>query len=252
MKCLHCLTEFFPEFCDGSVGFKKHPLAWRSPERKYGATGSFLMKTATCPRCLGAHIGLIFNTSTGTEVQPFKWVYPQRGAFSPAPPQVPAAIAKDYSEANEVLSVSPKASAALARRCLQSILASHGYKGRDLVKQIEAVLTENDTSKALPLALRENIDAIRNFGNFSAHPITDQTSLQIVEVEPGEAEWCLQILMDVFNHYYVAPIKAAEKRAALAAKLTAAGKPPMKGVEERSGEGSDVKLMGQDPIDADK
>ena len=210
----------------------KSPLAWPSPERKFTSAASFSMKTATCPRCLGAHIGLSHNTSSGSEVQPFRWVYPQGGAFPPAPPQVPAVIANDYREANQVLPISPKASAALARRCLQSILASHGYKGRDLVRQIETVLAETDTSKALPTALRENIDAIRNFGNFSAHPITDQTSLQIVEVEPGEAEWCLQLLLDVFDHYYVAPTKAAEKRAALAAKLAAAGKPPMKSAEE--------------------
>jgi hypothetical protein len=96
------------------------------------------------------------------------------------------------------------------------------------VKQIDAALNETNASKALPLALRENIDAIRNFGNFSAHPVTDKTTLQIVDVEEGEAEWCLQLLVDAFEHYYVAPAKAAAKRAALAAKLSGAGKPPMK------------------------
>jgi hypothetical protein len=66
---------------------------------------------------------------------------------------------------------------------------------------------------------------IRNLGNFSAHPVTDQTTLQIIDVEPGEAEWCLEILEDMFDHYYVKPAQARIRKAALDAKLTAAGKP---------------------------
>jgi hypothetical protein len=72
------------------------------------------------------------------------------------------------------------------------------------------------------------VDAIRTFGNFSAHPITDQTTLQIVAVEPNEAEWCLEILEDMFDHYYVRPAHAAARKADLDAKLAAAGKPPSK------------------------
>jgi len=40
----------------------------------------------------------------------------------------------------------------------------------------------------------ESIDAIRNFGNFAAHPLTDQTTPRILDVEPEEADWCLQPL----------------------------------------------------------
>ena len=188
---------------------------------------AFYAFTTVCSRCGGAHINLRYGTN-GNNADPFVQVFPRSGAFPPAPGEVPAQIAKDYAEANEVLSVSPKSAAALARRCLQAILAAHGYSGRDLVKQVEAAIGESDASKSLPSALRDNIDAIRNFGNFSAHPITDQTTLQIVEVEEGEAEWCLQLLLDMFDHYYVAPAKAAARRASLGAKLAAAGKPPMK------------------------
>jgi hypothetical protein len=155
-------------------------------------------------------------------------VYPRGGKFPPAPSAVPDQIAADYSEANEVLPISPKAAAALARRCLQAILSAQGFTGSNLVRQIEKALDEKDAGKALPTSLHENIDAIRNFGNFSAHPISDQTTLQIVEVEEGEAEWCLELLTDMFDHYYVRPAIAAERRAALAEKLAAAGKPPMK------------------------
>ena len=167
---------------------------------------------------------LIATLITCFQVQAF----PRGGKFPPAPPEVPSHIASDYAEANEVLPISAKASAALARRCLQAILASHGYLQKDLVKQIEAALNETDGTKVIPSNIRDNIDAIRNFGNFSAHPITDQTTLQIVEVDDGEAEWCLELLFDLFDYYYVKPARSAERRSALASKLASAGKPPMK------------------------
>ena len=78
------------------------------------------------------------------------------------------------------------------------------------------------------LAVSNTLDAIRNFGNFSAHPITDQTTLQVIEVEDHEAEYCLDILDACFDHYYVRPAEAARKRQALDDKLKAAGKPPSK------------------------
>jgi hypothetical protein len=55
--------------------------------------------------------------------------------------------------------------------------------------------------------------------------VTDQTTLQVIAVEPGEAEWCLEILEEMFDHYYVRPAVAAARKAALNAKLVAAGKP---------------------------
>jgi hypothetical protein len=69
---------------------------------------------------------------------------------------------------------------------------------------------------------------IRHFGNFSAHPTEDVTTLQIIDVEPGEAEWCLDILEDMFEHFYVRPADAAARNTALDAKLAAAGKLPSK------------------------
>jgi hypothetical protein len=108
------------------------------------------------------------------------------------------------------------------------LLNAFGYKAKDLAKQVDAILNENDVRKSLPRSLHDSIDAIRNFGNFSAHPINEQTTLQIIDVEPEEAEWCLEILEEMFEHFYERPAVAAAKKAALDAKLAAAGKPPTK------------------------
>jgi hypothetical protein len=86
------------------------------------------------------------------------------------------------------------------------------------------VLNEPDPAKAIPSALRQTVDAIRNFGYFSAHPTSDQTTLQVIDVErrgrmvSGHTE-------EMFDHYYVKPAQAAARKAALNVKLAAAGKP---------------------------
>jgi hypothetical protein len=97
-----------------------------------------------------------------------------------------------------------------------------------LAREVDLLLNEPDSSKAIPASLRMMVDAIRNFGNFSAHPITDVTTLQIIDVEPEEAEWCLEVIEECLQHFYVRPSEAAKRKAALDAKLARAGKPPSK------------------------
>lgn len=152
-------------------------------------------------------------------------VRPRGISRSPLPPEVPADIAEDYIESCLVFADSPKASAALSRRCLQSILRNAAkVKHGNLSTEIQQVLD----SGALPTPLADSIDAIRNIGNFAAHPTKSQQSGNIVQVDPGEAEWNLDVLEMLFDFYYVQPAKIAKKRAELDAKLAEAGKPPMK------------------------
>lgn len=108
------------------------------------------------------------------------------------------------------------------------MLYAHGYNKEDLAKEIKLLLNETDPKKALPHKLRETVHAIRNFGNFSAHPIDDKTTLQVIDVDPEEAEWCLEIIEELFEHFYVGPAAAKAKKTALDEKLKAVGKPPSK------------------------
>jgi hypothetical protein len=185
----------------------------------------FFYKTAHCPAC-NNHI-VEFSKSGNIESN-FSLIYPQGAARGPVPAEVPTDISSDYTESCNVLHISAKASAALSRRCLQNILRQNGYTSKDLAKEIDLLLAEPDPTKALPTKLRVTVDGIRNFGNFSAHPIDDKSSLQIIEVEPHEAEWCLEILEELFDHFYVGPSVARTRKARLDAKLLAAGKPPSK------------------------
>lgn len=141
------------------------------------------------------------------------------------PPQVPKEFVEDYQEACLVLADSPKASAALSRRCLQYILQEKaGVAHRDLARQIQEVIDSN----ALPSYIAESIDAIRNIGNFAAHPIKSKSTGEIVPIEPGEAEWSLDVIEMLYDFYFVQPTIIQQKRDALNQTLVDAGKPLMK------------------------
>jgi hypothetical protein len=152
-------------------------------------------------------------------------VRPKGISRAPVPEEVPTDIAQDYSEACLVLADSPKASAALSRRCLQNLLRSvASVKPGNLSNEIQQVI---DSGK-LPSGISDNIDAVRNIGNFAAHPIKSESTGQLVSVEPHEAEWNLEVLESLFDHYYVQPARAKKQRDALNKKLQDAKKPPMK------------------------
>lgn len=44
---------------------------------------------------------------------------------------------------------------------------------------------------------------IREVGNFAAHPTKSQRTGEIVPVEFGEAEWCLDVLEMLLDFYFV-------------------------------------------------
>jgi len=221
MDCLHCGKAFHDEWALTQLN-----------EPKPIPNHTWFLRMTICPACTGETLNIlrrrIHQGVLAARPEIDSIAYPQSTFRKPTPNEVPKEIRADYEEACKVLPISNKASAALSRRCLQAILRAHGYPQKDLAQQIDALLKEADPAKAIPTGLRDTIDAVRNFGNFSAHPITDQTSLQIIEVESGEAEWCLDILEEMFDHYYVKPAQATERKKALNEKLKAAGKPPSK------------------------
>jgi hypothetical protein len=50
----------------------------------------------------------------------------------------------------------------------------------------------------------------------------------VVDVEPGEAEWLLEVLEGLFDFCFIQPAILQKKRDALNQKLADAKKPPMK------------------------
>jgi hypothetical protein len=94
--------------------------------------------------------------------------------------------------------------------------------------EIEEAMTQ------LPSHLADAVDGVRVIGNFAAHPIKSDSTGEVVDVETGEAEWNLDTLKGLFDHYFVQPTILSEKREALNAKLRGAGKPELKSAKAKA------------------
>jgi Domain of unknown function (DUF4145) len=97
-------------------------------------------------------------------------------------------------------------------------------KHHDLYKEIQELIDR----KTLPSHIAESLDAVRVVGNFAAHPLKSQSTGEIVPVEPGEAEWNLDVIESLFDFYFVAPARTKARKDALNKKLSDVGKPPLK------------------------
>lgn len=223
MKCPHCLVEFHDNVRDVQIG--------------QDSDGYFELYVRTCPSCKKYVIHLvhfIMKRITAPDKRGYReeredksiqLIRPKIANRPPVAPEVPSQFAMDYTESCLVIDDSPKASAALSRRCLQNIIRDHlKIKEKDLSQEIQKVID----NKLLPSDILDSIDGIRNVGNFAAHPIKSTSSGEIVEVEQNEAEWNLDVLEMMFDYLFVRPALVKKKRDALNLKLKDAGKPSMK------------------------
>jgi hypothetical protein len=235
MKCPHCNTSIPDAFSTQNF--------WQAPE-VHSREGNFLAHAANwsavyqrCPEC---HEGIIYLKRAYAQHIEFAGTLNQKRHYHPQPTheflafpkqnsrpipaEVTAPYREDFEEACAVLPISPKASAALSRRLLQAILRDKAATTKkDLYDQIEEVLT----SGKLPSHISGGLHAVRHIGNFAAHTMKSTATGVILDVEPGEAEWNLDVLESLFDFYFVAPATDAKRKTELNAKLTAAGKPPI-------------------------
>ena len=175
----------------------------------------YSLRWVECPHCREVVITLIQGKG---EYSKETIIYPLDSQRPPVPPDVPVAIKAGYEQAAKTISLSPNASAALSRRCLQAVLEDGGHIGRKkLYDQI------GEAIPGLPKWLGQMLDDARNIGNFGAHANQDVDSGVIVDVEPGEAEWNLDVLDRLFEFYYVLPAAASRTREQLDKKLVATG-----------------------------
>ncbi|KKZ89093.1 DUF4145 domain-containing protein [Rhizobium phaseoli] len=157
------------------------------------------------------------------------WQLRPGSSSKPQPDYIPAALREDYFEACAIRSASPKASATLARRCLQGMIRDFCgiAKGRliDEIKELNKRLDDGSAPRGVEPETIEAIDAVRDIGNIGAHMEKDINL--IIDVEPGEAQALIELIEMLFEEWYVARHKreqrlaavktiAAEKKAAIA------------------------------------
>ncbi|MEK2690748.1 DUF4145 domain-containing protein [Bdellovibrio sp. GT3] len=130
------------------------------------------------------------------------------------PPYVPDPIVEDYYEACRIRELSPKASATLARRCLQGMIRDFWKVSgkRTLFEEIEAIENQID-----PLTW-EAIDSVRKIGNIGAHMEKDINT--IIDVDPDEAALLLQLIEHLVDDWYKARWNREENKKKLIALAT--------------------------------
>jgi uncharacterized protein DUF4145 len=222
MKCPHCNIAIY----DGLAVVTSFPVpsVQNRANQPIAPALNWRIHHQQCPEC---HESIIRLERISMAVGWDYWkhldfmAYP-RSRSRPIAPEVPEPYRQDFSEACTVLADSPKASAALSRRCLQTILKDQlGAKKKDLNDQIDEVIA---TGK-LPSHIDQGLHAVRNIGNFAAHTIKSTSTGTIVDVEDGEAEWNLEVVEMLFDFCFVQPAIAAKRKADLNIKLKDAGKP---------------------------
>ena len=127
----------------------------------------------------------------------------------PQPEYIPESIRQDYEEACKIESLSPKASATLARRCLQGMIRDFcKISDSSLHREIEELRVKFGNNEFPQDVTNESIEAIdnaRKVGNIGAHMEKDINL--IVDIEQDEARVLIKLIEVLFDQWYVSQHK---------------------------------------------
>jgi Domain of unknown function (DUF4145) len=223
-QCPYCSIAFSLDGVDAHhsiVRFQGRSVVYGGPQKE---APSFTFSAHLCPACeqpvmwlneLESDEDALTNRLVRTEL-----LWPHVAQY-PVPPEIPSSYKSALTEAAAVLKFSPNASAALSRRALQQVIRERGgVRHATLFKEIDEVLA----SGTLPPYLARDLDVIRRIGNLGAHPEKDTNTGEIVDVEPGEAEWTLSVLDELLKFFFVDDARSKARWTALNERLAKAGK----------------------------
>ena len=216
-------------------------------ESTYGNIG-LIIRAITCPNpdCKKLTIGVELTNAVLNIYN--KWELPngynlhQEWQLLPEseaivlPNYIPVAIKQDYYEACRIRDLSPKASATLARRCLQGMIRDFFKVSKNtLYAEIDAIKDKVDPD------VYKAIDAVRQVGNIGAHMENDIN--MIINVEPGEAQLLIQLIEDLIKDWYITR-KNREDRSTKINELVNSKKVHKKNTEDQK-----VENPFSDPLD---
>jgi hypothetical protein len=196
MLCPHCQTE---------ISVTPHVFALGEDK-----DGSWQVSSSRCPVCQRLLVDIC--TKDGC-------TYPAWPATSTRPrlaEDVPAELAAEYLAASQIIAYSPEASAAVSRRLLHRFLATHtGAGSGGLANQIEKVVRSTE----LPAYLKDALQTLSRIARLQPGSEKSRRPELLAPVEPGEAEWLLDVLHPLFELYFVQPARVQRQQNALEEKI---------------------------------
>lgn len=171
--------------------------AYKSSNGRYGVNeyydSTLKISFYQCPNCNNF---TIFADGIGDLVQGIHTLLKPNSLAKQFPNYIPETIRNDYEEAYAIVNLSPKASATLARRCLQGMIHDFwGIKLKNLNQEISALKDK------IPPDLWSSIDALRQLGNIGAHMENDTDV--IVDIDPNEAESLIKLIELLMKEWYI-------------------------------------------------
>lgn len=182
---------------------------WIKVEIRESTLGNvgFLTNAITCPNEECKQFWLNFKLTDAQNNQSTNWnwkpkqvmrewqLLPESEAIV-LPDYIPEAIKNDYYESCRICHLSAKASATLARRCLQGMIRDFWKitKGR-LIDEIDELKDKVD-----PLVW-DSINAVRSVGNIGAHMEKDINL--IIDVDPEEAKLLIGLIEQLIEDWYI-------------------------------------------------
>lgn len=149
------------------------------------------------------HSGISGYSSPGKKLHS-EWKLAPASRARVYPDYVPAQILNDYRDACSIETLSPEASATLARRCLHGIIRGFYKVSKSrLIDELKAI--ENTVEPKVYAA----IDALRELGNIGAHPEKDIDV--IIDVDPDEAAALISLVELFIDETYIADFERQKR-----------------------------------------
>lgn len=186
-----------------SIGVQNIIRVCPNPECKGVSIESYLFNPAKCPNSAYRNINSNTYIIHPTEKCPKESVLLSlpsvpSSCAKPMPDYIPKPLVQDYEEACQIKELSPKASATLARRCLQGMIRDFwevDISSNKLFDEIESIKEKVD-----PIIWKA-IDSVRKIGNIGAH--MERNVDIIIDVDPGESEKLIWLLELLFKEWYI-------------------------------------------------
>lgn len=159
------------------------------------APGGCVLKFFKCPNDECNIVSIFFEGNDSFNFQSDKWIFPDY-RVSELPNYVPESIRRDFNEACRILELSPKASATLSRRALQS-----------MIRDFHRVVNQPNLHQEI-LSIRDRIDAdefdalmaLKSIGNIGAH--SEKNINVLIDVDPVEARQLIELIELFVDEWY--------------------------------------------------